>query len=348
MSKRGLFSFVYVCFAVVFAWGDLIIVTCGDQLTGKVLSIRNDVLRFETEYAGILSIKCGDIVHIESDSVMFARTDPKVEGDRREVTLSADDDGNVLFIPREEQDRRLALRDVSTLWLPEVEDPDFPKLKLWSTSVSLGFDGHTGSQTTKSMSGSLTGIRTTQNNTLMLKGNGGYGETNGEKITQNITLSVDYEARPYEHHSWYLRDSIHHNDIQNIMYRNTLATGYGWYIWNIRDGNQIKTLLRLRTGIAHTYSSYYHDLTEQDIAVDFGVLFHYMFQTGVIWNTELSLQPEIADFSQYYAVHESKFEYFIDFLEVSQEIGVRHEILNADGVDSPTEMYWFLRLKRSW
>jgi putative salt-induced outer membrane protein YdiY len=266
------------------------------------------------------------------------------------------------LIPVADKHNLLALEDVSSLWGADAEDPDFPPVKLWSYSASFGMTGHEGSSSDLSISAYIDAVRTTESNTLKLYASMNKARSDGASTSEQYIAGLDFEERPAEHWSWYLRDEVQHNRFNDYRLRNVAAGGAGYYFWNDTiDGRA--SLLRIRFGLAHTYTDHYtkkpggNSVTDSDIALDFGLLYHYDFVCGISWNTEITYTPLIDDLEKGIIVHETKWSYLMKELglvsdkltDVALEAGVRNEYqTQPEPGTNHTDTTWYLRLSKSW
>jgi hypothetical protein len=118
-----------------------------------------------------------------------------------------------------------------------------------------------------------------------------------------------------------------------------------------------------RFGLAHTYTDHYtkkpggNSVTDSDIALDFGLLYHYDFACGISWNTEITYTPLIDDLEKGIIVHETKWSYLMKELglvsdkltDVALEAGIRNEYqTQPEPGTNHTDTTWYLRLSKSW
>ncbi len=363
MKKIGL-MLALVCVATGM-YADTIKTLEGDVINGTITLVKGGVVTIDTAFAGTLNIDREQILHIEytdaDKATFYARTDATQKA-KEEVNLSKDLEGNVILIPTEDKTKALALSDVSTLWPTTATDPDFPPKKLWAYSASLGVTGHSGSSNDLSFMISGDAVRTTDTTTLKLYASYYKARSEGVETAKQFIAGFDLEHRPWERHSWYVRDEVQHNPYSNYQIRNVIAAGYGLYVWNtVTDGRT--SLLRLRAGLADTYTKYHRRgangqrVTDNDIALDFGVLFHYDFTSGIGWNTEITYTPLIEDLTIGTIVHESKLTYTLSELAVvndnldniALEAGVRNEYQTRPQPGTcHTDTTWYLRLSKTW
>lgn len=360
---KKMLALVAVACMATGAMADKITTKAGDVITGKVTGIKAGVVSIETAFAGTLAIDrvLIDTIDYDNTEKIFVRTDA-TSREKTEVTVSRDEAGNVILIPVADKHNLLALEDVSSLWGADAEDPDFPPVKLWSYSASFGMTGHEGSSSDLSISAYIDAVRTTESNTLKLYASMNKARSDGASTSEQYIAGLDFEERPTTHWSWYVRDEVQHNRFNDYRLRNVAAGGAGYYFWNDTiDGRA--SLLRFRFGVAHTYTDHYtkkpggDSVTDSDIALDFGLLYHYDFACGISWNTEITYTPLIDDLEKGIIVHETKWSYLMKELglvsdkltDVSLEAGIRNEYqTQPEPGTNHTDTTWYLRLSKSW
>lgn len=354
-----------LCCAAGVLCADTVRTKAGDVIQGEIVAVRKTKIVIKTAFAGTLAIGREFVESVAYDKPAeryFARRDA-TKKPKTEVTLTRDGDGNLLLVPVEDKAEALALSEVQTLWPATGSDPDFPPVKLWSTTVSLGLTGHSGSTEDLALSGAVSATRTTEKSTLKLYGNYYKSRSNGAETAKYFIGGFDLEHRPWEHHSWYVRDEAQHNPYSYYKLRNMIGGGYGYYLWNTVVNGRT-SLLRLRIGLAYTRTEYTYRLNPwedryltHECVADFGFLWHYDFVNGLGWNTEVTYSPQIDDPATATLVHESRLTYtlrgFARFSkrlnDIALESGMRNEMrMISDSDTSTTDSTVYVRMSKTW
>ena len=347
---------------------DTVKTTAGDVINGTITHIQGGKVTVKTAFADALTIPQEQVASIAYASAeeLYVRTDASKRDEKTLATISYDAEGKPVFIPESDKAKALSIEEVSTVWDPAGEDPDFPPVKRWAYSASLGITGNSGASNDLSVSAYLDAVRTGETTTF--KAYGSYNQTRSEHelTAERYIGGLDFEHRPYEYASWYVRDEAQHNRFNDYKLRNVLGAGYGIYFWNEKTEKGV-SLLRFRLGVAHTYTNHYtkkypetdsrDTVRDSDMALDVGLLFHYDFSTGVQWNTEITYTPLIDDLDKGTLVHESKLSYLLQELgaidarlsDISLEAGIRNEYqTRPEPGNVHTDTAWYVRLKKSW
>ncbi len=364
MKTKSLFPLLALCAAGVLH-ADTITTTSGDIINGTITGKKAGKISIETAFAGTLAIDETLVKSIDYTTAekLYARTDA-TNKEKELVTVSKDAQGNVVLIPDEDKAKALALSEVVTLWDTETEDPDFPAIKRWAYSISLGFSGNSGTTNDISMNAYADAVRTGESTTFKMYGSMNKTRSEGVETAKRYIGGLDFEHRPTDHLSWYVRDEIQHNRYSDYKLRNVLGAGLGVYAWNtVTDGRA--SLLRFRVGLAHTYTDHYtkkwigsrETVTDSDIALDLGLLFHYDFTSGLSWNTEITYTPLLDDLEKGVIIHESKLSYLLNELAlvsdhlsgVSIDAGVRNEYQTQPSPGNcHTDTSWYIRFSKAW
>ncbi len=362
--KKLLTPLAIACLATAPSFADTVTTIHGDVINGKITLIHAGKVSIETAFAGTLSIAREDIKSIDytEPEIVYARKDASIR-DKTEVKIQKNEAGETQFVNI--ADEALSLQDVATVWAKDAEDPDFPTPKEWSGTFSLGFNGHKGSTEDFNASFYADAIKTATDYRLKLYTSMTKSRSEGEETAAQYIAGLDYEHLMRDSEKWsiYLRDEVQHNRYSDYRLRNVAAAGVGYYVFK-ETVDACEHSLRLRAGIAYTYTDHYSTdpvtgeaYTSNDIALDLGLLFHWDFTNGLKWTTELTYTPVIDDPANGVIVHETKVSYLLKDLEniseklagIALEAGVRNEYqteVENDVEDLDTA--WFLRFSKSW
>lgn len=342
---------------------DTITTVGGDVINGTITGIKGGKFAIETDFAGTLTIDRAKVAKVDyaTDAELYVRTDASKQ-DKALVKVGRDAQGNAILIPTAEKAEALAITEAATLWVPSDVDPDFPPIKRWAYSVSFGVTGNSGASDDLSISAYADAVRTGESTTFKLYGSYNKTRSEGELTAERYIGGLDFEHHPADYATWYIRDEAQHNRFNDYKLRNVFGVGYGIYLWNDKIDAGV-SLLRFRIGLAHTYTKHYtrddagSNLTDSDVALDLGLLFHYDFSCGVQWNTEITYTPLIDDLDKGTLVHESKLSYMLKELgaiddrlsDIALEAGMRNEYqTRPEPGMNHTDTTWYIRLKKTW
>ncbi len=365
--RKALTIIASVCCAA-WAWADTVVTVTDDVVNGTITRIHGGKVTIETAFAGTLEIPREQVKSLQYAAAseakpLYARLSPEDRA-KEEVRVSRDAQGRAVLIPTADKAKALAIDEVSTLWATDAQDPDFPPVKLWSFSLSFGLNGNSGNTQDLSASVRAEAIRSTENTTFKLYGTFDKTRSEGTLTAEQYIGGLDFEHRPSSIASWYLRDEAQHNRFSDYHLRNVAAAGYGYYLINRNDEGR-NTTLRFRIGLSHSYTRHYtasypgsdKRVTDSDLGLDLGLLFHHDFACGLGWNTEITYIPIIDDLDRGTLTHETRLTYTLKELatidkrlsDIALEAGMRNEYqTDPDPGYCNTDTTWFFRLKKTW
>lgn len=362
--KKITLPLAIACLASSMAFADQIVTVHGDVINGKIALIHAGKVTIKTAFAGDLAIAREDIQSMTyaEEEVLYARTNVEDKA-KTEVKVSTNEAGETTLVDL--RDNTYQLADVATLWDTTADDPDFPTPKLWAFSASVGLTGHSGANKDFAASAYIDALRTTEDAKLKLYASMNKTRADGATTAAQYIAGLDFEPKLYDSEVWsaYFRDEIQHNKFSDYRLRNVAAGGLGYYFFNETVEGKVHSL-RGRFGLAYTYTDHYthapysnEGITDNDIALDLGLLFHWDFQCGAAWNTELIYTPVIDDLADGVIVHESKVSYLLKELstvssflnDISLEAGVRNEYqTQPEAGQCHTDTAWYIRFSKAW
>lgn len=364
MMKKLTLPLALVCLTSTLAFADQIVTVHGDVINGKISLVHAGKVTIKTAFAGDLAIAREDIktMSYAEEEVLYARKDAKDKSDKTEVKTVTNAEGETSFV--DIRNNAYTLTDIETLWDTTAEDPDFPTPKVWAFSASFGMSGHSGATKDFSASAYIDAIRTTEDSKLKLYASLNKTKSESETTAEQYIAGLDFEPKLDDSGVWsvYFRDEIQHNRFSDYRLRNVAAAGAGYYFFNETVDGKARSL-RGRFGLAHTYTDHYtrdangESITDSDIALDLGLLFHWEFKCGAVWNTEITYTPILEDLKNGVVVHETKISYLLKELamvseylnDISLEAGVRNEYqTEPEPGQCHTDTAWYIRFSKSW
>ncbi len=170
-----------------------------------------------------------------------------------------------------------------------------PTNKLWTGTIALGLTLTRGNSRTLLASGSAHAVALWDHavNELILDGNAGYGEEQGNATTETADANAQYNHAFSKRLFGGLRLDAFHDGIADIHYRFTVAPLAGYYA--IKTTN---SLLGLEFGPGFIESR--QDDTSQSYAIlRFGERYEFKFsKTARVWQT-LEIMPQVNHFDNY-------------------------------------------------
>lgn len=216
---------------------DWVQLTSDEWLKGEIKVMYNDVLEFESDELGILSLDMEDIRQIRSGSIMSIRLNgPRVVYGSMLLTK---DQVILTYGTNTQTFNRTELVSISKRETHEIS--------LWSVKLNLGFDVSSGNTEQTNYSSQLDLRRRTANNRFVTTYLGQYSRTKDTDTADNNRLNSFIDVFQTRRFFWrpvfleYFRDPF-----QNIQSQSTLGAGLGYQLIDTK-----KTELNLTTGPAY-------------------------------------------------------------------------------------------------
>ena len=325
------------------ALGDTLELKGGDHLSGKIESMTTGKVVLVTTYAGKITLARSAVLRVITEHpVNVAMTN----GDHMAGTISTSPEGVVTI---DTSYGRLQVTNVTALaaaWLAGAPDPTLSPGYVWKYTIAFDLAGNSGNSKSVQLGGAADAIMSGPDTDLKFYAKGDYGKSDDNVSDNRMLGGVDFERRFAGYHSWYVRDEIQRDDVQGIRFRNTLAGGYGYYFFRQEDRD-----LRLRIGAGHLFTGYTDPLQQDESSVSLDSGLHYREQFGehAVWLTDITFQPAVDDFANYFATHESKFSIPLTLPNLSQEFGLSNQYESQPGADKKKlDTTYFTRTRLAW
>ncbi|MFZ4394754.1 MAG: DUF481 domain-containing protein [Kiritimatiellia bacterium] len=315
----------------------------GDHFSGKIESFSTDKVVLATAHAGKITIERQAVLRMVTDQPVNVAM---ANGDRVAGKLGVSPDG-VLTI--DTSYGKLQVTDATALcvaWLPGAPDPTASPGLSWKYSMAFDLLGRSGNSKAIQFGGAADAIMSGPDTDLKFYAKGAYGKSDGNVSDNRMLGGVDFERRFSGANAWYVRDELLKDEVQGVRFRNMLAGGYGYYFYRQDDCD-----LRVRAGMGHTYTAYEDPLRVDDSSVSLDAGLHYREKLGAhaTWLTDLTFQPLVDDFSNYYVTHESKLSIPLAIPNLSQEFGLGNQFISQPGAGmKKLDTTYFARTRLAW
>lgn len=294
----------YVCLSLVLsglwqccspAFGDVMLLTNGDRLTGKIKQLTDGKLVFESDVGGELNIDLSKIRTFSSDVPI-------------EVHFS---DGTVIkqAMVSGAAPGRIGIRATGTLAAQEFDltkitsiNPPAKPTPKWHGAVSAGFSATQGNTSTERENVSVDVSRRSENDRITVKADYALGkqedpDTGEEKTTEDwwrTRLKYDYfvSKKLYVYgDSRYEKDSVAELD------RRMVVGGGGGYQWIESEDMNFST----EAGLASLYERFDNQTgSNTEVSVQLGYHFDKKLYKALTFINDLTYYPSIGDFGDYY------------------------------------------------
>jgi putative salt-induced outer membrane protein YdiY len=298
----ALIALAFTCAAIA----DRIELTDGSVVNGKLLSAEKGLFRFETKFAGMMTIAQEQIKSFQTDEVVNVglKAGTQVLG-----TVAPGSAGIVVTAPDGQMSAPPA--NIVAIWRPGEDSPEMREIKAtaekmkrrWAYEASAAINGRTGGS--EKFSGAL-GFKATlesPDDKLMFNAAINRAEENGNKTADDWRAGVDYSALFTGKAVWYARTELSKDKIKNINLRSNSAFGIGRKLRNTEQHD-----LEVRVGLGYIYETYTGATPDFNSAgLDLALLNRQAIGWATMNNT-LTYTPSFKDFANYRVLHETTFD----------------------------------------
>lgn len=271
---------------------DSLTLSDGSTLQGRLVSIEDGFVQFETSFAGTLSIATEQVSAIETEGTLNVEFD---DGSR--IVGQVETVAGKVRVTSATAENTSPLTGVTAAWLPGQPDPALreaeAKLREWSFEVAAGFTGKTGNSESTGVDFAGNAILKGPSDELKFYGNYRYSESDGQVSADDTRGGVRYLNNFSGEWLWFVRGEIGRDAVKDLDVVTEASGGFGYQILASDNHN-----LRLLAGIAHRSEVYGTGRTESFPAADATLEHDYSWNWGKIVNS-LNYIQSLSDTGQY-------------------------------------------------
>ena len=321
---------------------DVVETTNGARLVGKIISIKNEVVTLNTDYAGEIKVKQGQVASIATDNPVAVKL---ADGSIVVGVISAPE-ANRQRITGPKRSVDFILKSIRSSWAAGEEDPDVDaRRRKWSYAASADINGRSGTHNQLTTAYSYRSKLTGPDDTFQYYTNYSRQETNGQVSAYQFKAGVDYADTINDGKTWYVRDEGGFDRVNDISLYDIAAGGLGYDL--IKDKNQT---LNARLGLSYRYDRYTspNSPSLSSAGVDTGLAYSVKIGKARLAD-KLSFLPTFQNFDNYIINHEFSFEVPLTKSLWKLGTGVANTYFSkpAGGTDRLDTLY-FTRLVLTW
>lgn len=319
----------------------------GSVIKGKILSVEEGVIKVETVYAGVISVKQAEVMTFSSENTINVSTQGgntfvgTVEGEGDSIKIAAD--GGTF---------ETEVSNVAAVWQPGEDSPQQKALKAeiaanerkWKFDTSVDISGKSGNSDRMSTGVGASAVLESKQDKLGFYVSIDKAEDDGNTTADEIKGGIDYSSFFSDSFSWYARGELEKDDIELLDLRTTAAFGIGKHL--IRKDEQ---KLEFRAGLAYRYENFQDGSNVESPGLDLGLIHFKNFGWGNM-NNLLTYNPSFDDFGNFRVYHESSLDLPVGTGEFWKlRIGVSNDY-NSEPIAGLKELdtTYFTRLLLSW
>lgn len=268
---------------------DQIVFVNGDRVTGKIGSLVDGKLTFESDLAGTLTIDIANIATFSSDEAIDLHLD---DGSILSEQAAVSEPNHVVI----GGDQRVAFDRIAS-----INPPAKPKPK-WTGEVSAGYTSTAGNTSTETITGSANAKKRTEKDRKTVSADFARGrqedpDTGRKNKTEDWwRTKAKYDYFFTKKLYGYLDGRYETDEIAELDYRAIMGTGYG-YQWIESERMNFST----EGGLAYKIEEYGNSTGKNDeISVQLGYNFDKKLGKGFEFIHDLTYYPSTEDFSDYF------------------------------------------------
>ncbi len=273
----------FICFFPMSKAGaDEIILENGDRLSGKVVSIIDQLLTLETAYSDPIKIKVDQIRRITSDDPVEVHL---TGGEVMKGTLSSPSDRQInVGASLERQSISVGMDAVRAINPPPVLPIE------WKGNMLLSGSLKSGNTDNSAASIGAQAVRETDRDRIILRGLYNYGEDDKVRNTENIYGVFKYDYLLSRVLYTYLSLEALKDPFKDLSLRTVIGPGMGYQYWDESDKK-----LSFEAGLSFFNED--REIAEDDswLAARLGVNFLYVLFDKVVFTDQLLIYPSLAE-----------------------------------------------------
>ncbi len=306
MTRIVTTSLVLLSFAAM-PWlaADIVEISDGARLTGKIKGIADGVLTLETAYAGEIEIALGQVSTFTTDEDVAVRL---ASGDVLVGPVRSADDGQ-LEINTVGGTVSAATSSVAAGWATNGRDPAVVAreaeleslIRKWTYEAGLDIAGSHGNTERLTTSARFKAQLEGPTDRLQFNAIYEYAEEENEMTDHRAVGGLAFTSFFLDDLGWYVRQELEYNQPEAIDLRSTSAVGLT-YRWK----NEPRHKLETRAGVSFRHESYANGSSESFPGLEFGLTNYWQFAEWGEVTTDLAYLPSFNDFfGEYLATHDS-------------------------------------------
>jgi len=304
---------------------DRIEVRGGAILTGIIAESTREVIRLQTEYAGVIQIDAAQV-----ERIVTRRAVPGVipEGVKR-VDPSF---GPVAAPPKA---------------VPSKPAPKSspPRKRKWEIEAGMNLVGSEGNSEKLDLGLTLDTRLKREFYRLDLYGRYSYSTNRGNETSNELILGGRYTNFFYKRFGFFLREELEHDGFEGVTLRSTSAAGFSWRLHQEEELN-----VEARSGLSYRFEDYKDDGTKTFPGMDFGVDVNWKFASWVHFKGSYGFIPSFDDFNDFIVTQDSGFNIPLNATKLWKlRFGLTSKYNNRpDGSREALDHKYYARLIASW
>lgn len=294
------------------AAADVVVLSDGSRLVGKVVRLHEGKITLETEYAGTLTIDASRLERIETDDAVAVAME---SGDRLMGQLAYSTAAGVTLVRSELGDIPVAVSQIDAIWERDGKSPEVLAMQAeserlakeleaargrWNLIAEIGLRYTDGNTETFTVLGGVQLIHRTPVDKLRFYIAADYAEDQKRRTRAEVKGGAEYERLISERLFAFARIELEYDEFEDLELRLTATAGPGYY-WIKDPGHELAT----RLGVGYQHETY---LTEGRESKNDLIL-----EIGLDYLLELTPWMKFTHMARYYPTFEEVRDYRLLF-----------------------------------
>lgn len=284
------------------ARGDVVQLSDGSRLVGKVEVLADGKVAIVTSFAGRIELDASTLVGIETDEPVHVMLDT---GDTLIGPLASAESGQAV-VSSAVGAVSVDVEKLHSVWPQGAESPQERTARLaaeeriaavtpkWSVTLEGGVIRKEGNTDTLEGHGRFQADRKTKDDLLRFYLRGTYKEDSDVRSENEYLGGIRYENSLSERWYWYARTELEFDEFEQIDLRATAAAGVGYY-WIRKPKHELKTNI----GPGYRHETYENGDTEDDFVLDLGLDYRLDITPWAQFTHSTVYSPNLEEFDNY-------------------------------------------------
>ena len=324
------------------AHSDTIVTRNGATLIGEVKLITKKVVKLQTQYAGVITVRSNQIARLETDSVLTSRM-----GDGAEVSGQARlDDRDYLVMEGERLNIRAPFENLMAAWPHQEKRPAAARLpdeRYWKYKVSADMTGRSGNVDALGARVNAEAALVSANDEFRFHVSIDKAEVNDRTTSDEFIIGTSYTDYVIGSWGWFASTEFERDPFESLDLRTSVSGGVSY---RVLKGP--KHRLELKAGLGYRHENLTDGTTQGTPTMDFE-LDHMMkfkplpkLNPSLEMTNLLSITPSLQDLDDYLLVQDSGLQMPIGDSNWKLMLGVKNHYDNqpAEGREELDTTYY--------
>lgn len=303
MAGRMLAALLLTCASAVSSRADVVALTNGDRISGKIIASDLESLTMKTEFLGDVKVQWPAITQIESQASLFL-----TDKDGQVLVGTVSTSGGTLRVRtanagavpvqkaavqaiRNEEQQRAYEAEIERLRNPSLLD-------FWSAYFDTGLSFTQGNSETRTITTAAKAQRRTQRDKIVAYATSIFAENSTTGLTETTANAIRggsrYELNVSDRLFTFGFVDLEFDEFQNLDLRNVLGGGVGWHVKKTD-----RTSFNVFGGGSYNQEFFSDDITRRSAEIVMGEELDIKLNDRLSWTQRLAFYPNLSESGEY-------------------------------------------------